>query len=144
MRQQQKMTKPSPRRGLLESQDLLHAPQEVQEAFWHRHNRDKRLFRRAPLPLGDLTSRLLTEGAGRSADRLAEVGRAWFRVVPPAHRPRTKVNSFRGGCLQVLVDGTLKFVYGRGMRGDLLAALNAELGGIRISRIEYRVGSVHQ
>jgi hypothetical protein len=126
---------------LLEEADLVHAPSAVQEAFWHRHNRSDRPRRRLPASLGELASGLLAEHAGRPVDLLSEVNRAWMQVVPPAHRSRTRVISFRGGCLEVGVDGTLKFVYRRGMRGNMLSALNAELAGVRVARIEYRAGS---
>jgi hypothetical protein len=123
MRRKLNKVRPSRRRMLLEEADLVHAPSAVQAS------------------LGELASGLLAEHAGRPVDLLSEVNRAWMQVVPPAHRSRTRVISFRGGCLEVGVDGTLKFVYRRGMRGNMLSALNAELAGVRVARIEYRAGS---
>lgn len=142
MRQMWNKQRLSKRRMLLEAADLVHAPAEIQEAFWLRHNRSDRPRRRLPSALGDVASGLLSEHSGRSVSLLSEVSRAWMRVVPPAHRDRTRVMSFRGGCLEVGVDSTLKFVYRRGMRGNMLSALNAELSGTRVVRIEYRVRSV--
>ncbi len=142
MRQRWNKLRLSKRRMLLEAAELVHAPSDVQEAFWHRHNRSDRPRRRLPASLGDLASGLLADHAGRSVSLLSEVSRAWMQVVPPAHRSRTRVMSFRGGCLEVSVDGTLKFVYRRGMRGNVLSALNAELAGTRVVRIEYRVGAI--
>lgn len=144
MWQKSNKLRPPERRVLLEAADLVHAPADVQEAFWLQHNRGDRPRRRLPPSLGDLASGLLAEHAGRSVSLLSEVSRAWMQVVPPAHRSRTRVMSFRGGCLEVRVDGTLKFVYRRGMRGNMLSALNAELAGARVFRIEYRVGSIGQ
>lgn len=142
MRRKLNKVRPSKRRMLLEEADLAHAPLAVQEAFWHQHNRSDRPRRRLPASLGDLASGLLAEHAGRPADLLSEMRRAWMQVVPPAHRSRTRVMSFRGGCLEVGVDSTLKFVYRRGMRGNMLSALNTELAGTKVFRIEYRAGSI--
>jgi hypothetical protein len=131
------------RREILDQHDLLPAPRACQELFWLRYNRQKKRWR--TVHLGEAVSAVVSDAAVRSAQKLGGLARAWGQVVPAEYAGSTRVESFRGGRLVIMVDSaSTKYVLSR---QALIEVLNEQVsanegrraGAVR--QIEFRVGS---
>ncbi len=124
-----------PRRRILEEVGLALAPIELQQCFWMRHNRARRLAWRQALPAGDVANSIL---AGLSpVDGLAA---AWRAVVPAALADASRVLALQNGTLKVVVDGNAsRFAVQRLLGPGLAERLNEHLGEKRVARIDCQI-----
>ena len=135
----------SPRRtSILEVHGLQFADRDAQRAFWLRYNGTRR---RQPAALADVARQLLAdERQGPAAARkLMQVDDAWRSVVPPHLSAESRVESLRGGRLTIRVaSAATRYVLARNLARTIPDALRAKLPDIRISRIDYIIGSLDQ
>ncbi len=133
----------SARRAVLESRSLEFAPAAVQRAFWRHYNYGMRRSRSAAVLVGELAAKCVEGASAASPQELERIAEAWMRSVPPAFLGATRLETYERGRLRVTVDGAAtKFVLARQLHDALLAALNADLAGLCLESIEFRVGAI--
>ena len=133
---------PPRRTSILESHGLQFAGRDAQRAFWSQFNKNRR---RQPAALSDIAQQLMAdERMGPAAARkLAQVDEAWRSVVPPLIAAESRVESLRGGRLTIRVaSAATRYVLARNLARTIPDALRARLPGIRISRIDYILGTL--
>lgn len=94
-----------------------------------------------PEPLGSVLSAWL-ETSGlmrRSADE--QVRDAWNTVVGPETAALTRLVGFRRGVLKIAVAGAaLRQEFGGFRAKELLAAMNAMLKGVSVTKLQFKIG----
>lgn len=130
------------RTSILEDHGLQFADRDSQRAFWIRFNGNRR---RQPAALADVARQLLAdERQGPAAARkLMQVDEAWRAVLPPHLAAQSRVEFLRGGRLTIRVaSASTRYVLARNLARTIPDALRARLPDLRISRIDYIIGSL--
>lgn len=128
------------RRKILDDHGLTIAPRAVKSFFWRRYNTSSR--RKAGL-LGELAAEIVSRQPTAGPGQLARLSDAWLSILPDELGRSTKVESFSGGRLQVIVDSAAtRYVLGRQLAEQLTAALNEVVGATLVRKIDYSVGRV--
>ena len=131
----------SVRRPILESAGLAHSPQAIQQLFWQRYNRKRGRRERPVKPLGEIALSIFADARRGFVDRLDAVTAAWNRAIPIDQRRHLRVESFVNGCLRIVAESkSAEFLARRRLNGRMLAALNDELPGFSVRKIDFRVG----
>jgi len=135
---------PSRRTAILQNHGFQFADRDAQRAFWLRFNGNRR---RQPAALADVARQLLAdERQGPAAARkLMQVDEAWRTVVPSHLAAESRVESLRGGRLTIRVaSAATRYVLARNLARTIPDALRAKLPDIRISRIDYVIGTLNE
>ncbi len=133
--------RPSPnrRRAILSEHDLELAPAACRELFWLGYNRRRR---RQPRPFADLVGPALDEALRANEGDLARVRALWHAALPAQYAGRTEVEQLAGGRVTIRVDSAAtRYALGRRHGRALLEALRAQLPGISITEIRYRLAA---
>lgn len=125
------------RLAILEREGLTHAPAALRRAFWTRFNRRRG---RNSVQIGVVVAGLVAGDTQKAWQRLARLRSVWHELVPAEFRDLTDVESFARGRLGVRVNGkATQFALARRLGPAVVARFNERLGGVRVTKIDYRV-----
>lgn len=128
----------SRRSAILAAAGMTGAMRAAQRLFWQRHPIQRRVSaKRLDALAGEILAAAPTD--------LDQLGDAWRRVVPLAHRSHSAVEKLHRGTLTVVVDSAATRYVLNGLCGaTILPALAKELGDARVRRIVFRVGPIQR
>lgn len=124
---------------ILKEHSILSAPPLMQEAFWRSYNLPARK-KRSPTRLGDVASGYVDTINDEPAE-LRRLDEAWRQALPGNLSSSAAVVGFKGGCLEVAVQGAaVQYALSRQWGDGLIELLNNILGQKLVRQIVYRQG----
>ena len=95
--------------------------------------------KRGPVPIAEIIA-VVSQGLGKEGAKQEKISSLWQRAVGEKRASHTKVSTFEGGTLTVLVDSSSQLYELSLEKDEILQKLRREFGEKKVGDVRFQIG----